>query len=90
MLSRCQKQTERDKNMTFTFKPAENGTVDSEYVLDANSNITIQDCRSYGAGWAVNEHGYDVEGDEYSLWMRDHGFFKTLKAAKAKAISIAQ
>ena len=39
----------------FTLSPAEDECVDDSYILNANPNITIQDARSYGGGFRVNE-----------------------------------
>lgn len=67
---------------TFTYKPAEDESVDSEYVLDTNPNVTIQDARTYGGGWCVNEWLPDEEA------MLDHGSFRTLDAAKTAALAV--
>jgi hypothetical protein len=67
----------------FRYEPAEDDSIDDQYVLVSNTNITIQDARSYGGDWSVNEW---VDGtDPYSL---SHGSFKTLKAAQAAALAI--
>lgn len=66
----------------FDFIPADDPQlVDDEWTLKANPNITIQVC-GYAGGYAVNEFNPD-EG-----LMTDHGVFKTLKAAVAKALAV--
>lgn len=68
----------------FRYEPAEDESVDAQYVLIANPNITIQDARSYGGVWCVNEW---VDGvDPCSII---HGQFATLAGAERKALAIA-
>lgn len=75
------------KAYQFIAIPAEDESVDDSLDMKTpdfqNINFTIQDCRSYGGGWGVNEYHY--ENGKLTA-MTDHGSFKTLNAAKAKAI----
>lgn len=68
---------------TFTFIPAEDDTVDSEYQFDADPRWTIQDCRSYGAGFVVVEHSAPSEP---GFWIKHHGTHWRLASAKAEVI----
>ena len=45
----------------FIFKPAEDDSVDAEWVLTANRDISIQDCKSYLGVYVVNVW-HDAEG----------------------------
>lgn len=67
----------------FTFVPAEDETVDSEYVLNQNPLWTIQDARAYGGGWVVVEHGAPSDS---GFWIKHHGTHRTLKSAKAEIL----
>ena len=67
----------------FRYEPAEDESVDPQYVLISNPNITIQDATAYGLGWCVNE--WIEEPDPCS---KPHGIFKTLEAAKAAALAV--
>lgn len=72
----------------FILIPADDESMDAEYemkTLDCqNTSFAIQKCE-YGGGYAVNEYHY--ENNEL-VAMSDHGTFKTLKAAKQKAVTI--
>lgn len=68
----------------FRYEPAEDESVDAQFVLISNPNVTIQDARAYGCGWCVNE--WIETPNQGSL---DHGSFRSFAAAKAKAISVA-
>ena len=83
--------------MIFVLQPAADAAVDPEYQLrcdnNALTNIGIQDCRSYGGGFFVNEYGpstnLDPSDPSYranDVWMRPLGEFKTLERAKAAAL----
>lgn len=50
-----------------------------------DTNIDIQVC-GYAGGYGVNS--YDVDADGHIVSMTDHGVFRSLKAAKEKAITI--
>lgn len=68
----------------FTFEAAEDPSVeDDQWVLKANPDVTIQDC-AYAGGYAVSQFNKE-EGLMY-----DHGVFKTLKSAAAKALEVNQ
>ena len=73
--------------MTFQLKhiPAANDTVDREWLILRNdgtqTDISIQDCRSYGGAFAVNRHG----GGRDDMWVEYLGEAKSLKAAFALA-----
>jgi len=72
--------------MKFVYKPAADETYDPEYMLVGpdgwSTGISIQDCRVYGGGYAVQH--FSGEGDEVCLVHL--GAFKTLKAAKIAAL----
>ncbi len=67
----------------FRFEPAEDESTDAQYVLIENENWTVQ-VSPYAGGYGVNEYGYDNPGDEGSLWMADHGIYRS----KAKALDV--
>jgi hypothetical protein len=77
------------KNYHFILIPAEDDSVDAEYDMKSptyqNTNFSIQDCRTYGGSWGVNENHY--ENGQLTA-VTDHGSFKTLTAAKSKAITL--
>lgn len=70
----------------FVFNPASDETVDPEYVLLRNPNISIQ-CSAFDGclDYCVNEHG----GEGAGFWMKMHGDYKSLTKAMSKAIQIA-
>jgi hypothetical protein len=73
-------------NLTFRLTPAADTSVDPQYDLLADGSATgiaIQDCRSYGGGWAVSECGNEGTDD---IWVQDIGSSKSLKTAQAIAI----
>jgi hypothetical protein len=63
------------------FIPAADESVDSEYAVltrdGQTTNIAIQDGRSYGGGYAVNEYGPDDD-----FWVRTIGTARSLADAK--------
>ncbi len=67
--------------------PAADCSVDPEWLIlrddGTQTGISIQDCRSYGAGFAVNQNG--GEGDD--IWVKFLGEAKSLKAAFAIAVA---
>lgn len=67
---------------TFTYCPADDDSVDPEWVCDQAPRFTIQDARSYGGGLVVVEHSPDGE----PFWCRHHGSHRSLRAAKADLI----
>lgn len=77
--------------MQFKFKPAEDEMTDSEYVLCrddwSETDISIQDCRSYGGGYSVNRYGYDDPSDESTFWIMDLSNHTSLTSAKSAAIA---
>lgn len=73
---------------SFVLNIAKDDSVDNGLDLlrdGATTNISIQDCRPYGGGFAVNR--YAGEGDEFSV--THLGGAKTLKRAKEIAVSFA-
>jgi hypothetical protein len=66
-------------NFKLTYHPACDDTVDSEWrvttLCGVETGISIQDCRSYGGGFAVNDM---PEGASFMLHL---GHAKTLKDA---------
>ena len=70
----------------WIFIPAEDESVDPSWDMKTptyqNTNLSIQDGRSYGGGFSVNEYQYE-NGDLVSMVSR--GEFRSLKSAKAKA-----
>lgn len=79
--------------MKFIHLPAEDDTVDPEYRMLTNAmvetNIAIQDCRSYGGGYAVNEYAPEGTPAE-DFWVRQIGTAQTLKKAKTIAEAYAR
>jgi hypothetical protein len=75
--------------MIFLHKPADPfDAVDPEYELRTDDYkatcLSIQDARSYGGGFVVNEYGPNPEEIE---WSQQVGVCRTLKAAKELALS---
>lgn len=70
----------------WKYEPAEDDSVDPQWVLltddGKDTHIAIQDCRSYGGGYAVNE--YNGEGESFS--MLDVGTAGSLRAAQKIAL----
>jgi len=68
-------------NYQLKYLPAEDTSVDPEWLIlradGRQTDMSIQDCRSYGGGFAVNRHG--GEGDDF--WVQNFGTRRTLKAA---------
>ena len=73
---------------TFTLEPADDDTVDSQWILDQNPRFTIQDCRAYQGGLVVVEHAPEETPPE-DLWVIHHGEHQILDAAKAECIQRA-
>lgn len=73
-----------DLNSQFVFNRASDDSVDSEYVLLANTSVTIQ-CAPYAGGYVVNDHG----GEGADFWCRDHGIHRSLDAAMQRALKVA-
>lgn len=75
---------------TFVFEAAEDDSVDSQHnlVIDGvQSDIYIQDGRSYGAGYNVSELQRDQHGTIDGTKLHNFGV-RSLKAAKAAAIAV--
>lgn len=78
--------TRKTTDPLFRFVPADDDMTDDEYeVVGGTARVSIQ-VAGYAGGYFVNE--YSPEGDK-DFWMRDHGVFRSLKSAKAKALQIA-
>lgn len=77
------------KALTFAFvSNADDDSVDAQHDLlneGAATGIYIQDGRSYGGGYSVDESG--SEGTDGSFWVRSISTHKTLIAAKEAAIT---
>ncbi len=74
----------------FTFNPAEDESVDPEYVLKDYPNITVQVCAWGGTtDYSVNEHGYEEPEAEQGFFLQSHGVFSSLERAMTHAITIA-
>jgi len=73
--------------MKLKYIAATDKTVDPEWLIlrddGTQTDVSIQDCRSYGGGFAVNRHGGEGDG----LWMQMLGEAHNLKAAFAMACS---
>jgi hypothetical protein len=67
----------------FEFSPAPDETVDDEYILLANRNVTIQ-IAPYAGGFTVNEHG----GRGADFWLLPHGTHAALEDAQREAIKV--
>lgn len=70
----------------FIHVPAEDSTVDPCYDLlvdGKKTRVSIQDCRSYGAGYHVN-----LYGPEDHFWAKSCGNFRSLRAAKERAVEV--
>lgn len=69
----------------WIYEPAEDETVDAQWVLKtptyAATNYAVQCCED--GEFAVNEYFYDSKGQINSCQF--HGFFRSMKVAKAKA-----
>ena len=74
------------KNTSFIHIPAVDEGVDPEWQLISNRNITVQDARSYGGGYVVNE----IKGDGDTLCLISHGGFRFKHDAFAKATNVAK
>lgn len=73
----------------FVYLPADDDSVDASYkVIGGNGAVEIQ-CAPYAGGYVVNSYGYDNPSDESTLWMQDHGTFRSLDRAKRKALEVA-
>lgn len=73
--------------VTFVFQAGDHDG-DPDHVLHedgAEPFVAVQDARSYVGGYVVNEYGPNIRELE---WVRDHGVFRTLAAAKRKALEI--
>lgn len=75
----------------FIFEPAEDEMTDAQYVIPGEDRVSVQVC-AYGGRttYVVNQYFYEILGDEETLCMADHGEFRSLKAAKAKALEIIE
>lgn len=73
----------------FVYNKAENDSEDDEImVVGGNREVSIQRT-PYAGGYSINEFGYKDPDDKKSFYMKDHGTVRSLKAAKAKALKIA-
>lgn len=66
----------------FVFNPATDESTDAEYILIGHPNVTIQ-VAPYAGGYCVNEWLPDEDA------MQHHGEFRSLAAAKRKALTVA-
>jgi len=74
----------------FTYRQADDESVDPEYELTANPAVTVQVCAWGGRiDYVVNEHGYDDPNDAGSFWLKDHGSFDSLASAMFAAVTLA-
>ena len=83
--------------MIFLLQPAADSSVDPEYELRhddyTRTNIAIQDCRSYGGDFVLNEYGPSIHLDPADpayrpedCWVRSLGDYKSLAMAKLAAL----
>jgi hypothetical protein len=74
----------------FIFTPSDDPCVedDSYTVVGGNREVSIQ-VAAYAGGYAVNSYGEETVGDPSTFYMEDHGIYRSLAAAKAKALEVA-
>lgn len=80
--------SELTDSLAFTYVPPEDESVDGEYEVFLDGEKTAYSIQDASGFYCVNEHGYDVPGDDATFYVVDHGEFRSLERAKQRAAEL--